>query len=175
MKTLLIVVLAASTSFAQKVNLFRNGAIEQHQINWVGSNGLRIEGNRFIKKADIDSIQIIENGPLNSDLIHHFTLTNNSLDYEPSPVIVTRNNGDQNYQQPITTVNSNSHPGAAIELLGALALTTYFIMSNNYIKEKTNNLNASVKPPSPLIPIFGAGFMSVGFVIDLSSGSKKKK
>jgi hypothetical protein len=164
---------------AQKVIIFKDGAAEQHEINWAAESGVRIERNRFVRHDRIDSIQIIQNGKLSGQLARFYKITSNSAAYRPvSPIIVQQQNTDPMYAQPtVNTVSSDgtSHPGAALEMLGALTLTAYFILSNSYVNEvKDNPTTTTAKPPSLIIPAAGAGAMSLGFIIDLSSGGKKK-
>lgn len=170
---LALVICLYSSANAQKINVFKSGSIEQHEVNWAAESGIRVERNKFIRHDKIDSIQIIENGKLSGQLARFYIITRNSANYQPpSPLVVTTPNTD--YQQPVTTVSDNSHPGAALELLGALALTAYFVLSNSYVNEVRNNPRTTAKPPSGIIPAAGAGALSIGFIIDLSAGSKKK-
>jgi hypothetical protein len=58
--------------------------------------------------------------------------------------------------------------GKAVQLIGTLALGTYFVLENSYEhRVREGDLNA--EPPSRIIPIAACGVMAIGIIIDMGA------
>jgi hypothetical protein len=168
----------------QVIRIYKDGQFKEATVKQLSDQGI-YTGSTWVSRDEYDSINIVSSGPyvkeLGKFLIGSHVNTDSysttaSLDAQPEDIDTTQSIILRKHEAEIQDLKlqiKNTNPGTAPQILGGLALAAYFIMSNNFANEIKNG-NLKAKPPSGLIAAAGAGFMTIGFIINVGSKPSKK-
>jgi hypothetical protein len=169
---------------AQVIRIYRDGQFKEASVKQLSDQGIYI-GSAWVTRDEYDSIEVLSNGPyvkelqrfligshVNTDLYSANATVRPEEEIDTTQSIMLRKHESE--IQDLKLQIRNSNPGAAPQILGGLALTTYFILQQSYANEiKSGNLKA--KAPSGFIAAAGAGLMTIGFVVNIGDKPKKTK
>lgn len=186
MKTLLLIPFVAIffSSSAQIINIFHNGTLRQHRVSAISDQGIFTEIG-IVRNEQIDSIQIIKEGPYSNTLKKKYGDTDWKLKL-PTPKMqeagAYKTNDMSGVMNSLEQFRIQRQAGKGLQMAGILAtvggLTLQSIYNHQYKKEfedylSTGTMNGKV-PVAKYVPsgvFIGAGAASfIGFVIDLDAG-----